>query len=153
MYNKNLQAINNSSAMNTDQTTLEWGANNVCKGTVKLSMVNFNLKDFHRRLYPDFVRSVISDGRVYCSSFFYCIHQDNSACKLLAIDLPFKERQRVSMECVSRLFADHVMIFSALYYLVATLWALYFAGWKVELPCWNTNGCRHALLCFIKSRR
>ena len=48
-------------------------ANNVNHGNVKLNMANFNFNDFYRRLHPDFVKIVISDGRIdsvaACSAF------------------------------------------------------------------------------------
>ena len=56
--------------------------------------------------------------------------------------------------CDSRLFTDHVIIFStlyysfadhyvmifiALYYSLARQWVTYLAGWKIEFSCWNTT--------------
>ena len=132
MFIKNWETLNNNT-MNTDKT-LEWGFHTINHSKVNLNIANSNFNYFYRWLSTNYVRIVISDGIEFCSCL-YCIPQNNSAYKLLTIiiDLPFKEYQKVSMGRVSRLFADHILIFSALYYLLASQWALYFAGWEVEL--------------------
>ena len=50
--------------MNTSQTTLEWEANNVNHDPINLNMASFNLNEFHRHVYQDILRIVISDGRI-----------------------------------------------------------------------------------------
>ena len=127
MFNKSSEVINNTNTMNTDQTTLEWGSNNVNHGSVNLNIVNSNFNDCYRRLSTDFVIFVISDGRIYSAAAFTAFLRIIFS-KLLAIiiDLPLCTGE-FRCNVFQIYFVDHVTIFSALYYLLAIHCVLYFA--------------------------
>ena len=64
MFVKNSQTIINRNTMNTDEIILEWIDTNVKHDNLILNMTNFNFYYFHRPLSTDFVRIMLSDGRI-----------------------------------------------------------------------------------------
>ena len=68
MFIKNSQAVNNRGTMITNQTTLEYGANNVDHGNVSLNVANI-----YRSLYSYFVRIVILNGRIDSAATYTAI--------------------------------------------------------------------------------